>query len=107
MCIRQPVIENTQTFEHVDHFVEEQQNFEQLIEHHVEQQVPLEETTLRRSTKVRNSAIPSDYVVYFQESDYNIRTKHDPKTFSQTIISKESDLWYDAMKDEMDSMAFN
>ena len=35
--IRQPVIENPQTFEHVNHVVEEQQNVEQSIEHPVEQ----------------------------------------------------------------------
>ena len=42
-----------------------------------------------------------------QESDYNIGVEHDPKTFSQAISSKESDLWYNAMKDEMDSMSSN
>ena len=58
--IRQPVIENSQSFEPVDCVVKEQLNVEQPIEHLVEQQVPHEETTLRRSTRVRNSAIPSD-----------------------------------------------
>ena len=104
--IRQPVIENPQTFEHVDRVVEEQQHVEQSIEHPVEQ-VPHEETTLRRSIRVISSTIPSDYVVYLQESDYNIGAEHDPETFSQAISSKESDLWYNAMKDEMDSMASN
>ena len=80
--IRQPIIENPQTFEHVDRVVKEKQNVEQSIEHSVEQQVPHEETTLRRSTKVKSSAIPSDYVAYFQESYYNIGVEHDPKTFS-------------------------
>ena len=75
--IRQLVIENPHTFEPIDHVVEEQP-----IEHLVEHQVPHEETTLRRSTRVRNSAIPSDYVVYLQESNYNIGAKHDPETFS-------------------------
>ena len=93
--IRQLVIENPQTFEPVDHVVEEQQNIEQPIENSIEQQVPHEETTLRRFTKVRNSVIPSDYVVYFQELDHNIGAEHDSKTFSQ------------AMKDEIDSMASN
>ena len=48
--IRQPVIKNLQTFE-LDHVVKEQQNVEQSIKHLVEQQVPHEETTLRRSTR--------------------------------------------------------
>ena len=105
--IRKPVIKNPQTFELVDRVVEEQQNVDQQIEHSVEQQVPHEETTLRRSTRVRNLAIPSDYIVYLQELDYNIGAEHDQETFSQAISSKEIDLWYNAMKDDMDSMASN
>ena len=40
-----------------------------------------------------------------QESDYNIRVENDPGTFDQAI--KESNLWYDTMKDEMNSMQSN
>ena len=45
--------------------------------------------------------------MYLQESDYDIGTENDPETFSQAINCKESNLWYDAMKDEMNSMASN
>ena len=45
--------------------------------------------------------------MYLQESDYNIGVKHDPETFSPATSSKESELWYEAMKDEMNSMASN
>ena len=45
--------------------------------------------------------------MYLQELDYNIRFEHDLETFSQAISSKKSELWYEAMKDEMDSMASN
>ena len=45
--------------------------------------------------------------MYLQESNYNIGAEHNPKTFSHAISSKESDLWYNAMKDEIDSMASN
>ena len=45
--------------------------------------------------------------MYLQESNYNIGVEHDPETFSQAISSKESNLWYNAMKDEMDSMVSN
>ena len=62
------------------------------------------DATLRRSTRVRKSAIPSDYIAYLQESDYNIEAENDPKTFDQAMSCKESNLWYDAMKDEMNSM---
>ena len=45
--------------------------------------------------------------MYLQELDYNVGAQHDPKIFSQVVSSKHSDLWYEAMKAEMDSMASN
>ena len=48
--------------------------------------------------------IPSDYIVYLQESDYNIGVENDPETFSQGMNSKESELSYNAMNEEMNSM---
>jgi hypothetical protein len=45
--------------------------------------------------------------VYLQESDYNIGAKNDPKSFSQAMSCKESELWYDAMKEEMNSIKIN
>lgn len=107
MGVRRPIIEVSQAVENdpVDQIVDE----EQLVEQPVGQQVPQEdnEAMLRRSTRVRRSAITSDYVVYLQESDYNIGAENDPETFSHAMSSKESNLWYNAMKDEMDSMASN
>jgi len=75
----------------------------------VEQYDPQEnvDATLRRSTRVRKSTIPSYYIVYLQESDYNIGAKNDPETFDQAMSCKESNLWYDAMKDKMNSMQSN
>ena len=81
--IRKPIIQDPRTSEPIDHVIQDQQNFEQPIEQPIEQQVPHEETMLRRSIRVRNSSIPSDYVVYLQESDYNIGVEHDPETFSR------------------------
>ena len=43
--------------------------------------------------------------MYLQETD--IGAKNDPETFSQALSFKESDLWYNAMKDELDSMKSN
>ena len=60
--------------------------------------------TLRRSTRTKRSKILSDYVVYLQESNYNIGAKNDPKFFSRAMSCKESKLWYNAMKDGMSSM---
>ena len=45
--------------------------------------------------------------MYLQESDYNIGAENDLDTFSQAMSSKEPDLWYSVMKDEMDTMTSN
>ena len=42
--------------------------------------------------------------MYLQESNYNVGAKNDPDTFSRAMSCKESDLWYNAMKEEMNSM---
>ena len=60
------------------------QDSPEIVEQPVKQRDPQEnvDTTLRISTKARKTTIPSDYVVYLQESDYNIGAKNDPETFS-------------------------
>uniref|UniRef100_A0A2N9G0L4 Integrase catalytic domain-containing protein n=1 Tax=Fagus sylvatica TaxID=28930 RepID=A0A2N9G0L4_FAGSY len=60
-----------------------------------------------RSIRPKRSTIPDDYVVYLQESDYNIGAENDPEFFSQAMSCKESELWYNAMKEEMNSMKSN
>ena len=74
---------------------------EQPVEQQVDQQIPQEndEATLIRSTRVRKSAIPNNYIVYLQELDYNIGAENDPETFSQAMSSKESNSWYNTMKE--------
>ena len=73
------------------------------------QQPPQEDVdiALRRSTRTKKPAIPSDYVVYLQESDVNIGAEDDPTSFLQATCSSKSILWYNAMKDEMNSMTNN
>ena len=61
--------------------------------------------TLRRSTCEKKSEIRSDCIVYLQETDIGV--ENDPDTFSQAISCKDFDLWYNAMKDEFDSMKSN
>jgi len=39
-----------------------------------------------------------------QKSDYNIGAENDPETFEQAMSCKESNSWYDAKKDEINSM---
>ena len=65
------------------------------------------ELKLRRSTRVRRSAIPNDYIVYLQELDNDLGAKNDPITFSHAMNCKESDFWFNATKDKMNSMASN
>ena len=60
---------------------------------------------MRRSTREIKSAFPSDFVVYLQESDIGV--ENDPESFSQAINSKESELWYNDMKEEMNSIKTN
>ncbi|EOY26609.1 Gag-protease-integrase-RT-RNaseH polyprotein, putative [Theobroma cacao] len=43
----------------------------------------------------------------FKEPDYNFGVENDPDTFSQAMSCKEFELWYNTMKDEMNSMASN
>ena len=66
----------------------------ELNEQLVDQHDPPEnvEPTLRRSARERKSAISSDYVMYLQESNFNIGAVNDPKTFSQAMSSNESKL---------------
>ncbi|KAL0302703.1 UNVERIFIED_CONTAM: Secreted RxLR effector protein [Sesamum calycinum] len=66
------------------------------IKQPVDQQAPPEnvDATLKRSTWIKRSTIPSDYMVYLQEFEFNIRAKHDPEVFSQAMRSRESNLCF-------------
>jgi hypothetical protein len=106
--VEQPIVEVPQAADGipVDQVVQEfPRTFEQRVEPHTSQEDG--GTTLRKSTRPKRSAIPDDYVVYLQESDYNIGAENDPKSFSQAMSCKESELWYDAMKEEMNSIKSN
>jgi hypothetical protein len=106
--VEQPIIEVPQAADDilVDQVVQElPRTFEQRVEPHTSQEY--DGTTLRRSIRPKRSAIPYDYVVYLQESDYNIGAENDPEFFSQAMNCKESELWYNAKKEEMNSMKSN
>ena len=45
--------------------------------------------------------------MYLQELDNDLGAENDPITFSHAMNCKEFDLWFNAMKDEMNSMASN
>ncbi|RVW63464.1 Retrovirus-related Pol polyprotein from transposon TNT 1-94 [Vitis vinifera] len=74
------------------------------IENDVE---PLQPTPLRRSQRERRPAITDDYVVYLQESDFDIGITKDPVSFSQAMESDDSSQWMEAMNEELKSMAHN
>ena len=50
----------------------------------------LDQSDLRRSSRVRKSAIPSDYVVYLQETDYMSGLNQDPISFSEAMSRTDS-----------------
>ena len=106
ISVEQPIVEVPQVAENL---LEDQQVQElpQNLEQTIEPQAPQGEDgpTLSQSTSERKSTIPSDYIVYLQETD--IGAENDPKTFSQALSCKDSDLWYNATKDELDSMKSN
>ena len=54
-----------------------------IVEQPIEQHNPQEnfDSTLKRSTRARKLAILSDYVMYIQESNYNIEPKMILKRF--------------------------
>ena len=45
--------------------------------------------------------------MYLQEFDLDVGLKDDPIAFSQAINRDDSKLWYESMKDEMESIAKN
>jgi hypothetical protein len=106
--VEQPIIEVPQIADDIpiDQVVQElPRTFEQRVEPHTSQEY--DGTTLRRSIRPKRSAIPNDYVVYLQEYDYNVGAENDPESFLQAMSCKETELWYNAMKEEMNSMKSN
>ena len=53
------------------------------------------------------SAISDEYVVYLQESDFDLEIDEDPISFSQAMESANSNEWLDTMKEELKSMDHN
>ena len=66
-----------------------------------------QEVPLRRSQRERRSAIPDDYVVYLQETEFNIGDINDPVSYEKAVNSDDSDKWVNAMNEEIKSMNDN
>ena len=62
---------------------------------------------LRRSQRERRFAISDEYVVYLQESDFDIGSSKNLISFSQALESVDSTKWMNTMKDELKSMDQN
>ncbi|GJX94278.1 retrovirus-related pol polyprotein from transposon TNT 1-94, partial [Tanacetum coccineum] len=63
--------------------------------------------TLNKPARVKKSTIHDDYIVYLQETDFEIGIDNDLVSFSQAIKGNKSEMWIDAMKEELKSMAQN
>lgn len=70
---------------------------------HQEQQVD-DQVGLRRYSRQRRPVISSETIVYLYEHGQDL---DDPLSFSEAIHSSNATEWYDAMKDEMQSMDQN
>ena len=84
--MRQPFLEvpHIAEIDPVDQVSNEEipESVEQPIKQQVDQQIPQEndEATLRRSTRVRKSTIPNDFIVYLQELESKMIQKRFHKT---------------------------
>ncbi|WVZ51248.1 hypothetical protein U9M48_002408 [Paspalum notatum var. saurae] len=67
-------------------------------------QVEEQDVPIRRSQRVRTSAIPDDYEVYVSE---DIALEGDPTTYEEAMRSPDSSKWLAAMEDKMRSMDTN
>ena len=54
-----------------------------------------------RSQRQKKSVISNDYVVYLQESKFDLGIDEDPISFSQAMRSVNSTKWLDVMKEQL------
>ena len=59
---------------------------------------------LQKSSQDRRSTLPNDYLVYLDESECDIGHVIDLATIHKTIYSLLSNLWLEAIRDEMHSI---
>jgi hypothetical protein len=59
---------------------------------------------VRRSQRVKKSAIPDDYEIYMSEE---IHMESDPTLYKEAMRSPHSSKWHEAMEDEIRSMSAN
>jgi len=67
-----------------------------------------QEVALRRSQRERRPAISNDYVIYLHETETNLSINdNDSVSFSQVVGCDNSEMWLNAMKEEINSMEHN
>ena len=76
----------------------------------VELGIPVDDTVvdgipLRRSQRVCRPAISDDYMIYFQEHEYDGYNASDPVSYQKAIHCPQFTSWKEAMDDEMNSMS--
>jgi hypothetical protein len=79
--------------------IDEEEDQPQNLENNVSNQ-----ENIRRSQRVRKSAIPDDYEIYTSEE---IHMEGDPTLYEEAMRSPHSSKWREAMEDEMRSMSAN
>ena len=70
-------------------------------------QEPQVQAPLRRSTREMKNTISDDYVIYFQEHEFDMGLEDNPISVSQVKQSSDSKKQIEAIKDEMKSMKDN
>jgi hypothetical protein len=79
--------------------IDEEEEQPQNLENNVSNQ-----ENIRRSQRVRKSAIPDDYEIYTSEE---IHMEGDPTSYEEAMRSPHSSKWCEAMEDKMRSMSAN
>ena len=77
-----PII--VESFDNVEQQINDQSLSNEIITNEPIMEEP-QQSTLRKSQRERRPAIYDDYVVYLQESDYDIRTSNDPVHFHKPL----------------------
>jgi hypothetical protein len=91
-----PVIQESKVSNDV---IDEEEDQSQNLENNMPNQ-----ENIRRSQRVRNSAIPDDYEIYTSEE---IHMEGDPTSYEEAMRSPHSSKWCEVIEDEMRSMSTN
>ena len=67
---------------------------------------PLHTLSLRRSSRVRNVSLRYGFIIENDNTSHIIEND-DPTTYSEAVMSSDSDKWLNVMKSKMDSIYTN